>query len=319
MRAVIVIFDTLNRCYLPNYGNTWVYAPNFKRLANQCATFENFYAGSMPCMPARRELHTGRYNFPFRGWGPLEPFDFSVFEELKTNGVYTHLITDHDHYFEDGGATYHNRYTTWEAFRGQEGDRWVPQDLAIPNLYLHPLNKKGISVKQHFANRTRMQTEDMMSTVRTINAGVDYLKAHKDTDQFCLQIECFDPHEPFYAPQKYRNIYRCLDEDGIFNWPAYQRINVKENCDEIVKVQKEYAALLSMCDMQLGKILDVIDEQDMWKDTLLIVTTDHGFLLGEHGFIGKNIFPPYEELVHIPFFIHDPRHSWDGKRYNALA
>lgn len=43
-----------------------------------------------------------------------------------------------------------------------------------------------------------------------------------------------------------------------------------------------YAALLTMCDTYLGKFLDYMDENDMWKDTMLIVNTDHGFLLGEH-------------------------------------
>ena len=82
-----------------------------------------FTAAACPACRARRELHTGKYNFLHRGWGPLEPFDRSVFEVLRQNGVYSHLCTDHSHYWEDGGATYHNRYDTWEGFRGQEGDR----------------------------------------------------------------------------------------------------------------------------------------------------------------------------------------------------
>ncbi|MFH5182559.1 hypothetical protein ACHHV8_07915 [Paenibacillus sp. TAB 01] len=45
-------------------------------------------------------------------------------ELLKENGVYTHLTTDHNHYFEDGGAAYHTRYNSWEFARGQEGDPW---------------------------------------------------------------------------------------------------------------------------------------------------------------------------------------------------
>lgn len=125
MRAVMIMFDTLSRNFLPNYNNNWVHAPNFKRLQDKTVTFDHFYGGSMPCMPARRELHTGNYNFLHRQWGPLESFDRSVFEELQKNDVYTHLVTDHSHYFEDGGATYHNRYSTWEGFRGQEGDRWI--------------------------------------------------------------------------------------------------------------------------------------------------------------------------------------------------
>ena len=77
-------------------------------------------------MPARRELHTGRYNFLHRSWGPLEPFDDSMPQQLKDAGIHTHLISDHYHYWEDGGATYHQRYTTWECVRGQEGDNWQP-------------------------------------------------------------------------------------------------------------------------------------------------------------------------------------------------
>ena len=125
MRAIMVMFDTLNRRMLSPYGCDWVKTPNFDRLAERTVTFQQSYAGSLPCMPARRELHTGRLNFLHRSWGPLEPFDDSMPELLKKNGVYTHLISDHYHYWEDGGATYHTRYNSWEIIRGQEGDRCV--------------------------------------------------------------------------------------------------------------------------------------------------------------------------------------------------
>jgi hypothetical protein len=77
--------------------------------------------------------------------------------------------------------------------------------------------------------------------------------------------------------------------------------------DDIANLRKEYCALLSMCDGQLGRVLDKLDQYDMWNDTMLIVNTDHGFFLGEHDFIGKNFPPMYDEVIHIPFFIHDPR------------
>ena len=83
------MFDSLNRAMLPPYGCEWVHAPNFQRLAERTVTFERSYIGSMPCMPARRDLHTGRYNFLHRSWGPLEPFDDSVPEIMQENGVYS--------------------------------------------------------------------------------------------------------------------------------------------------------------------------------------------------------------------------------------
>ena len=124
MKAVMVMYDSLNRHMLPNYGCDWTLAPNFVRLGERAVTFDNHYVGSMPCMPARRELHTGRHNFLHRSWGPFEPYDDSTFTILKENGVYTHLVSDHYHYWEDGGATYHHRYSSWVNVRGQEGDAW---------------------------------------------------------------------------------------------------------------------------------------------------------------------------------------------------
>ena len=76
MKAVLLMFDSLNRRMLPPYGGDWVHAPNFQRLARRTVTFDNCYIGSMPCMPARREFHTGRYNFMHRSWGPLETWAF---------------------------------------------------------------------------------------------------------------------------------------------------------------------------------------------------------------------------------------------------
>ena len=56
MKAIVVMYDSLNRRMLPPYADTEVQAPNFERLAARSTTFEHCYAGSMPCMPARRDL-----------------------------------------------------------------------------------------------------------------------------------------------------------------------------------------------------------------------------------------------------------------------
>jgi len=135
MKAIMIMFDSLNRRLLPPYGCDWIQAPNFKRLASKTVTFDNCYVGSLPCMPARREIHTGRYNFLHRSWGPIEPFDDCMPEILHTNGVYTHLVSDHYHYWEDGGCTYHTRYKSWEIIRGHEGDPWKGEvkDPDIPD------------------------------------------------------------------------------------------------------------------------------------------------------------------------------------------
>ena len=315
MKAILIMFDSLNRRMLPSYGCDWVHAPNFSRLQQRSAVFDNSYIGSMPCMPARREFHTGRYNFLHRSWGPLEPFDDSMPQLLKQNGVYTHLVSDHYHYWEDGGCTYHSRYSSWEIIRGQEGDPWkgevrppdIPADRIGRNIFYTPkfyINKKYI-------------TDDNPTSAQTFALGAEFIHKNAKEDNWFLQIEAFDPHEPFFAPKKYEDLYPHDYDGPEFDWPDYAQ--VKETKGQVEHVRKKYAASLSMCDAQLGKILDLMDQYDMWGDTMLIVCTDHGFLLGEHGWWAKNRAPYYNEVAHTPLYIWDPRSRVKGERRQSVV
>ncbi|ABI88826.1 type I phosphodiesterase / nucleotide pyrophosphatase family protein [Burkholderia ambifaria AMMD] len=319
MKAILVMYDSLNRHMLPPYGNEWVKAPNFQRLAERSATFDNCYIGSMACIPARRELHTGRYNFLHRSWGPLEPFDDSMPNMLRREGIHTHLASDHPHYWEDGGATYHTRYSSWEFFRGQEGDPWKGQirQPPIPARLKGALNEKA--ARQDFVNRQYYPTEDLHPQTLTFDAGEAFIRENHDADSWLLQIETFDPHEPFTSYPKYRDLYPRTNTDAHFDWPPYGPVSGNETDDDIRHARSEYAALVSMCDHSLGRILDLMDELNLWQDTMLIVCTDHGYMLGEHGWWAKTAQPWFDELAHTPLFIWDPRSRRAGVRRQSLV
>ena len=318
MKAILIWFDTLNRRFLPPYGNDWVHAPNFKRLAEKTVIFDNHYAGSLPCMPARRELHTGRYNFLHRSWGPIEPFDDSMPEILKNKGIYSHLVSDHYHYWEDGGCTYHTRYKSWEIIRGHEGDPWKGEvkDPEIPE-HVETYKENFPGWRQDWVNRKYMLKEEDQPQAKTFKKGLEFINKNFMEDNWFLQIETFDPHEPFYTQQKYKDLYKHHYEGPHFDWPDYSA--VRETPEQVEHCRLEYAASVSMCDEYLGKILDIMDEKDMWKDTMLIVTTDHGFLLSEKDLWGKAIHPLYNEIAHIPLFIWDPRSGKNNERRSSLV
>jgi arylsulfatase A-like enzyme len=319
MKAIMVMFDSLNRRMLPPYGCDWVHAPNFARLASRAVTFDRSYVCSMPCMPARRELHTGRPNFLHRGWGPLEPFDDSVPEMLRAAGVHTHLVSDHYHYWEDGGATYHNRYSGWEFFRGQEGDLWKGQvaDPPLPPNAVGRHSRMDPYTRQDLINRAFMEREEQQPQPMTFAAGLDFIKRNAGEENWLLQIETFDPHEPFYVHRKYKDLYPYEHQRWFFDWPFYQE--VQETEEQVRHLRYTYAALVSQCDAYLGDVLDAMDSLDLWKDTLLIVWTDHGFLLGEHDCWAKVWLPFYQEVAHTPFFVWDPRSGVRGERRQSLV
>ena len=309
MKAIMVTYDSLNRRFLSPYGCDWVQTPNFERLAEKCAVIDTCYVGSMPCMPARRELHTGRYNFLHRSWGPMEPYDDSMPQLLKENGIHSHLTSDHGHYWEDGGCTYHTRYSTWECHRGQEGDPWKPVagEVEVPEHL-------GQLWRQDVVNRSYMKTEADQPQSKTFGAGLEFLDVNHDADNWFLHVETFDPHEPFFSMPEYRELYE-QDYDGpFFDWPGYHPVKEEEK-PYVEHVRNMYAALVTMCDRNLGKILDKMDEYGLWEDTLLIVNTDHGFFLGEHGWWAKsNPMNLYEEVAHTPLLIYDPRSKAAGRR-----
>ena len=309
-RCVVVMYDTLCRHFMPTYGNEWVKAPNFDRLAKRSVQFQNYYVGSMPCMPARREMHTGRYNFLHRSWGPLEPFDDSMPAMLHSHGVHSHKVTDHQHYWEDGGATYHQRYSTFEFVRGQEGDKWIGdvEKLRDPKggEGRWPEHRHSPMHKQDNINREHMVSSDLQPQHKTFSLGLEFIERNVESDNWYLQIETFDPHEPFFTQEEFQDLYPHEYDGPAFDWPPYRE--VREDDLTVEHIRYMYAALVTYCDQQLGRVLDVFDKHDLWQDTMLVVNTDHGFLMGEHDWWAKVVTPFFQEVAHIPFWVYDPRH-----------
>jgi arylsulfatase A-like enzyme len=262
--------------------------------------------------------------FPSSQLGPLEPFDDSFPALLKNAGVYSHLISDHYHYFEDGGATYHTRHVTWEFIRGQETDPWIA--VVKPPIerfreWYHPIQfedtRDGHGL-QGMLNCEAIRKEEDFPCVQCFDAALRFLEQNGSEDDWLLQLETFDPHEPFFAPDLYKKAFPTTYEGPTLDWPRYR--NVQETTPEIEELRTNYAALVALCDAQLGRILDSFDANGRWNDTAIVLTTDHGFLLTEDDWWAKNRMPFYNEIANIPLFIYHPEHrNQAGRRVSALT
>lgn len=313
MKTVFIMLDSVNRRFLSCYGSEEpAITPNIDRLAACGTVFENHWVGSSPCMPARRDMLTGRLNFLECPWGGIQPFEDTFPRILGHHGVFSHMETDHFHYAEMGGENYWNQFTSWNLNRGTEHDtiNLRPCSTGIPDID-HAESKKedwlGIYSRSYKATRDKYAgKKENFSTPRTYENAAKWLEESHDGDQFMLWVEGFDPHEPFDVPEEFLNMYKDeCDFDEKFFWPPYDKTTGYTEA-QIKQIKYRYKALLTMADHYVGKILDVMDKYDMWKDTTVIFTTDHGYLLGEHGFFAKNYMPDYNELMHIPLIICHP-------------
>ena len=313
MRSILFLSDTFNRRFMQIYDASGLKLPNLERLAAKSVTFDNHWTGSAPCMPARRDIMTGRLNFLERSWGPIEAFDHTLPQILRTAGVSSRMLTDHYHYLEIGGENYIQMFDSWEMIRGQEWDPWVSRLRQNPIPPHH-----GKMLPQYWCNRDRFKDDEAKyPSPQTIQSAADWLEENHDCDDFFLWVEPFDPHEPFEVPQKYLDQIGDVYDGLMYMWPEYKRVDV--DAKALAHVRNRHFALMLMTDHWLGKLLDVMDKHDMWRDTALIFTTDHGYMLGEHGYMAKNYMPAYNQIFHIPLILHLPGSEGAGRRVAALT
>ena len=305
--AIVVLLDSLNRHMLAPYGGDEFESPNLTRMANRSVRFDNHHTGALPCMPARHDLLCGALDFLWRPWGSIEIWEDAITVPLRQNGVTTMLCSDHPHLFETGGENYHTEFHGWEYLRGHEGDPW--KTAPDPSWVGAPSFNRGRMPYDNSRGYFRGE-EDFPGpkTMRTASEWVDS-NAGKH-DRFLLFIDEFDPHEPFDTPEPYASMYDPGWEGPHLIWPPYMRGAVEKGVlseDDARQVRANYGAKLTMIDTWFGKLLDSIDRNNLWDDTVVIVCTDHGHYLGEKDIWGKPNVPIYETLGHTPLFV-----AWPG-------
>ena len=313
MKAIFILLDSMNRNYLPIYGNDWVKTPNIERLAQNGVVFDNHWIGSAPCMPARRDILTGRLNFLERGWGAIEPMDTPFPRLLRKAGIRSHMETDHYHYFHVGGENYHTQFDTYAFHRGQENDAWQSR-TSKPEEPEH----YGIWSAQYEMNREKFKTSAEFSTPKTFNGAVEWMKNNEGADDYVLWIEGFDPHEPFDCAPEYLEMYNDQWDGARNHWTSYNWTD-EYSPEALQHLRNQYAGTLTQADEYLGRLFDEMERQGTFDDALIILTTDHGHLIGEHGASGKNRWHVWNELGNIPFVAKLPGCQHAGERRDQLT
>jgi arylsulfatase A-like enzyme len=324
VNVVLILIDSLNRHDLPAYGGDVVPTPNLDRLARRAVRFDSHFVGSLPCMPARRELFAGFKELFWRPWGPLERFDRRLPRLVERAGHRTVLVTDHYHYWEETANGYLQSFQAVELIRGHEHDNWrgsVPEDEPVPAWVERIERWRPGAGRRYWANVRDVRGEEDFFPARTFSAAAGRLAELRGP--FFLQVESFDVHEPFHVPEPYRS--RFGDASGFDRytvWPPYQdwdalkAFMAETTPGELAFVRAQYLAKVALVDRWLGELLDVLDRRALWGETAVILTTDHGHDLGERGAFGKQ-YPHWDSHANIPLLVWHPAFPGDGRTVDA--
>lgn len=328
MNLVLVLIDSLNRHMLGAYGGGAVATPNLDGFARRAWRFENHFVGSLPCMPARREIYAGIREVMWRPWGPLEPFDERLPRLLADRGYATGLVTDHYHYWEETANGYIQAFDSAEFVRGHETDYAqppLPAGAPVPRWVENIEVWRPGSGRRYYANVSGFRDEQDYFPAKVMTAAARWLKARPVGTPFFLQVESFDVHEPFDVPEPYASMYGTAGERDRFTvWPPYQdpdqlaAFMAQTSTDELAFIRSQYAGKVTMVDRWFGELLAAVDREALWDDTLILVTTDHGHDLGQRGVFGKQ-YPHWDSHANIPLFAWHPRHPGEGRSIAALT
>ncbi len=314
--AIVIISDTLRRDAVKCYENCWVNSDNLGEFAKRCSIFDNGYIASFPTVPMRNDVLTGTYTFTYKPWSPIDRDAVTIQEVLRKAGVLTALVVDTPHPFAPG-FNYQRGFNSWELIRGQEHDPWrtSPEKVSLP---CDPKKlRRPETVVQYLRNVSERRSEQDYFVAQTMRTAALWLERNRGNPAragFFLYVDTFDPHEPWDPPEWYVEQYQkgYRGEDVIY--PRYDRWRDFLTEEELHRCRCLYAGEATMVDAWIGFLLRKIEELGLLGDTMIIITSDHGFCLGEHGYIGKSLIrgntyqdiPLYPVISRIPFLLYHP-------------
>jgi len=323
MNVIAIMSDTLRYDHLGCHGNPWIRTPNLDAFGKRCTVFDRAYQASFPTIPTRTDMMTGKLTFPFRGWTPL-PDDETILSELMTDAGYvTMLLADTPHLMRDGHR-FDRGFLGWEWIRGQEGDRAITDDVPVP-LESAPEKIRGPERMQQHHYRWRAahwQTERDTFVARTMQRASDWLEKNYTHKNFFLYVDTFDPHEPWDPPQHYVDMYDPGYTGEVIDHPRYDYCDYLSRA-ELKHTRAQYAGEVSLVDTWIGHLLHKVETLGLFENTAVILISDHGHYIGDHGRIGKSgqgpdgAWPFYEAVAHIVFMVYAPGSK--GKRSRFLA
>lgn len=339
--VIVVMTDTLRTAYLGCYGNETIYTPNIDHFAEQSVKFARAYPESLPTIPVRRAMHTGRRAYPFRdyqpipwdivylpGWQPMAREEDCIAERLAAVGYHTGFVADTLPYFAPG-MNFYRGFWQWEYIRGMQQDRWQSVHTAprhrLEQVHAHggPSRDTYDHMRYHIVNTAHQRHEQDTPTARTFSWAMDFVEDNRNAEPFYLYVDTFAPHEPWEAPPMYHEMYADPAYDGPTIIHVSYATRAEQGIDEAAthNIIAHYSGLVSLIDTWFGMLMEKLDRLGLAENTLVIFTSDHGTNFGDNPFdiIGKPAHSLWPGVMHLPLLVRMPGGIGAGRVVDKLV
>jgi arylsulfatase A-like enzyme len=331
---VVIVVDTLRVDH--TYGDL-ARTPNIDALTRDGLRFTRAFPEAMPTLPARNSMLTGRRQFPFRGWRdyrgllqmpgwrPIRDGETPFTSVLRRAGYWTGYATDNP--FLGWSRPYERFRRGFDRFvrRGGQvgiaGSNYRVTERELKH-WLHPVIRGDPKVRErvrlYMANGGYWNDESRSFAARVFSDGMELLDAAARNRPFALVVDTFEPHEPWTPPRQYLDLYGDPDYRGPepskpYYAPVSRYIDPAAAETVLARMRALYAAEVTMTDRWLGLFMDKLYDLGLDRSTVVVLLSDHGILLGDHGWTGKISVVLHPELAQVPFVIVHPERRLAGQ------
>ena len=252
---------------------------------------------------------------------------------LGRAGWHTGYVTDNPHILSGAYDGFRARFDQPVTVKGQVPYRGKPPGRPVNrrtlNRHLLPAAAQhappsAASREYLTANKGRDNEADYLSPRVFTEAARWVEQAVARRQPFALVVDCFDPHEPWDPAPRYLRRYGpgrigAVKPIQPFHPPggALKQFNLSRAA--MRRVRNLYAAELAMVDTWLGLFLGRLEQLGLMQDTLIVLLSDHGVLLGERGEVGKTEDQMHREITRVPLLIRDPAGRGAGRTSDYFA
>ncbi|MEC5317776.1 choline-sulfatase [Brenneria populi subsp. brevivirga] len=313
---VILMADQLTAGALSVYGNKITKTPNIDKLAAQGVVFESAYCNSPLCAPSRATLMTGQLNSDNNVFDNAAEFSaqYPTFcHYLRLQGYHT-ILAGKMHFCGPDQLHGFNERLTTDIYPADFG--WTP-DWQHPEARLDWYHNMSSVIDAGSCIRTNQLDFDDEAAFHTRQKLFDIAR-QGNQQPFLLLMSLTHPHDPFAIPQSYLDRYSPQDIDlpkiraeQAPQDPHSQRLRQMYQLtdgllsdEQVRRARHAYYGAVSYVDDRFGDILDTLKETGLADDTIVLVISDHGEMLGERGLWYKMGF--FEGAARIPLIVHAP-------------
>jgi len=312
--------------------NVFVDTPNIDRLANEGVIFDNFYAVTPLCTPSRASFMTGLYPKQTGAWknhGTLKKNKHSFAEDLMDTHDTVYLGKWHLNGVTKDSTDFNNnpnrkfgfKNTSFQYNRGH----WKYFSQEKWKVTAYDWSQRGM-----FANNE----EQNYATDFLFDKAISFMKNKKDKGKnFAVMLSIADPHAPNEVRAPYSEMYNHISfqlpstgkkamrlNPALPDWgqvdtfspeTAESNISDWENDTVLQKGMQNVFGMIKLIDDNVGKMLQFFDDENLADDTIVIFTSDHGDMMGEHGRLNKGV--PYKASAQVPMIMRWPNKIDSGK------